>query len=74
MVQRSDRAGFLLEAAQAVTIVGQGTRQDFDGDVALQPRVACAVNFAHTARAKKRLNLVRAKFCSRGESHGRATL
>jgi len=59
---------------EAVAIVGQRMREDFDGDVALQPGVARAVDFAHAACAQERNDLVGAEFCSGGEGHGRAPL
>ena len=45
-------------------------RQNFDGYIASEPRVASAINFAHTARAQRHLDLIRPEFCASGEAHG----
>jgi hypothetical protein len=44
MIQRGNGSGFLLETAQAILIPRQCLRQDFDGDVAVEARVAGAVD------------------------------
>ena len=40
-------------------ITRERVRQDFDRDVALQPRIARAIHLAHAARAERRNDLVR---------------
>ena len=53
MVQRREHFGFALEAGEAFGIVGEARREDFDRDVALQPRVARAIDLAHAAGAER---------------------
>ena len=50
-VQRGRRAGFLLEAAEAISIDAEFGGQDLDGDVSAEPRVFRTINFAHPAGA-----------------------
>ena len=61
MVQRRGRACFLLEALQPLRIGGQTGRQDLDGDVTPQARIASPIDLAHAARAKERDDLIRAE-------------
>ena len=42
---------FALEAGEAIGIAGEESRQDFERDVAIQPRVARAIDLAHAAGA-----------------------
>ena len=49
--------------------VGDLTREDFDGDRALQARVPSLVHLSHAARAEHRDNFVRANSRARGETH-----
>ena len=44
-------------------------RQHLDRDVALEPRVARAVDLAHAARAERRQDLVRAEALAGSEGH-----
>src|SRR5262249_22381427 len=53
MVERRGSFGLLLKAAQPVSIICKRSRQDFDGDLAVEPRVAGAPDFAHPARAEE---------------------
>ena len=57
MIERGEHARFAFEAGQAVGVVLERARQDFDRDVATQPRVARAVHFAHPADAQQPLHL-----------------
>ena len=68
MIQRSNRASFLLEAPQAVGIFRKCFREDFDGDVAAEARVLRAKHFAHSARANRRDNFVGPYFCAAEEA------
>ena len=61
MIQRRDGLGFTLEA------LAELRGGNFDGDVAIQTRVAGAIHFAHAARADGREDLVRTEFIA-GES------
>jgi hypothetical protein len=64
MIQRSDGAGFLLEATQAIGVFRESFRQDFDRNVAAEARVLRAKHFAHSARANRRDNFVRTEFAA----------
>ncbi len=59
MVQRGGRACLLLEALQPLRIGGQTGRQDLDGDVTPEARVASPIHLPHAARAKERDDLIR---------------
>ena len=52
MVQRRDRPRFMFESAQAIRVMGHWRGENFDGDVAIETRIAGAVDFAHPARAE----------------------
>ena len=58
MVQRRNRARFLLEATDAVRVRGQLLRQDLDRDVTAKACVMCAIHLAHAASAEERDDLV----------------
>jgi hypothetical protein len=66
MIQGRDRLGFLLEAAQAVTIARERFRENLQRNVARQARVASAVNFTHPTCAYERFDFVRTEFCAWG--------
>ena len=51
MVERGDGARFLLEAAQAVGVSGEGSGKNLDGDIASQTLVASAVDLTHATSA-----------------------
>src|SRR5439155_809261 len=69
MIQRRQHLGFALEAGHALGVGGEVGEQDFERDVAVQARVASAIDFAHAARAEQRDDLVRADFCARWKAH-----
>jgi hypothetical protein len=54
MIEGGDGTRLLLEAPQAIGIGGEGSGQNFDGDIASQALVAGAINLAHTASADQR--------------------
>jgi hypothetical protein len=68
-VARPKSRRLLLEPAEPVRVVGHRRRQDLDGHVALQPRVARAVDLAHSARPERGADLVRSEPCSGGKRH-----
>jgi hypothetical protein len=70
MVQRGGRARLLLEAKQPVRIAAELDREDFDRDLAPQPRVAAPIDLAHTSGAEDSENLVRTETGARAERHG----
>ena len=53
MGKGSHRPGFLLETLQRVRILGQPIGDDLDGYLASEPRIASAVNLAHTTGSKR---------------------
>src|SRR6516165_7940651 len=53
MVERGEHLGFTVEAGDALGIVGEGSRQDLQGNVATELRVLGAVDFAHAASTKR---------------------
>ena len=61
MRERGDGLRLALEARAAIRIVGERRRQDLDGDVAVEPRIAGAIDLAHAARADGAEHLVRSK-------------
>ena len=52
MIQRGQHLRFALESREPVGISRERLGQDLDRDVAIQPRVARAIDLAHAARAK----------------------
>ena len=52
MIERGGGARLLLETPQAVRVGGKRCRQNLDGDVAVQARVARAIDLAHAAGAE----------------------
>ena len=53
MIERRERRGFALEPREPIGIAGEEVRQDLERDVALQPRIARAVDLAHAAGANR---------------------
>ena len=53
MIQRREHLRFALEPRQAIRIAGKCRRQDLDRDVAIQLRIARAVDLAHPADAEQ---------------------
>src|SRR5262249_52236162 len=62
--QRRDRLRLALEARERVGIGGQLRDEDLDGDVAIEPRIARAVDVAHPARAEVGEDFVRPETCA----------
>ena len=54
MIQRGDGFGFAFEAELARRIGRKTCRKGFDGNRAVETRVASAVDFTHTTRAQGR--------------------
>ena len=63
---RASRSKRARRSASSAT----SARQDLDGHVAPEPRVPRAIDFAHTAGAERRDDLVRAEACAGGQGHG----
>ena len=71
MVQGSRRAGLLLEALQAIGVGRRRSWQHLDRHVAIEPRVAAAVDLAHPARPEERHDLVAAEPSAGSQWHAR---
>ena len=69
MIQRSEKLRFPLESCEPFVIVGEFFGKNFDRDVALELRVARAIDLAHTAFSDWRDDLVGAEARSGGERH-----
>jgi hypothetical protein len=69
VIERCDRARFLLETPQAFGVAGKRFGQNFEGYFAAETRVAGAINFAHSAGADGRDDFVGANLAANGEGH-----
>jgi len=67
MREGGGRPGFLLEAPPRVVVSRQMRRQHFQRDLAVEARVARAIDFAHAARSEVRDDVVRAETGPSGE-------
>ena len=67
MRERGDGLRLALEARERVRVVGDGRGQDLDGDVAVELRVARAIDLSHAACSERRQDLVRAESRPRRE-------
>jgi hypothetical protein len=43
----------LLEAAQSIWVIGERSRQNFDGDIAIEPGIGSSIDFAHSTGAER---------------------
>ena len=59
MIERGEHLRLPLETRQALGIAGNGWRQDFDRDQAIQRCIAGFVDLAHAARADSGRDLIR---------------
>ena len=69
MVERGEQFRFTLKARQAIRILRERLGQNFDGDVALQLRVARAIDLAHSAGANRGEDVVDAEPGAGSERH-----
>ena len=60
MVECSQEPRFPLESRQAIGIGDNFVRQDLDGDLASEPRVARAIDLPHRAGTEQALQFVNA--------------
>ena len=67
MIERRKQLRLSAEPGETIRIVGDGGQQYLDCDVAIQLRVARAVDLAHAARANGRNDFVGAKARAGGE-------
>jgi len=59
MIQRRDGAGFQLETPQPVGIARKRLRQNLDGHLAIEARIAGTIHLSHAACAQRRQNFIR---------------
>jgi len=69
MVQRGEQFGLALKPRQTLGVACKRVRQDFDRHVALQSRVARAVDLAHPSGADEGEDLVNAEANAGREAH-----
>src|SRR6185369_6560858 len=69
MVQRGDGLGLALEARAQVGAMRELRRKDFDRYAAVEARVTCAIDLAHSARPERRNDLVWTEARSWGDWH-----
>jgi hypothetical protein len=70
MIEQSRGTRLLLEAAQAVVILGEGSRKYLDRDLTTESWIARPVDLSHPAGTKRRNDLVRREERARLELHG----
>jgi len=71
MIERRQQLRLALETRHAFMIPSKFLRQNFEGHLATEPRVACPPDLAHATGAEEIENLVRTEIRSRGEAHQR---
>src|SRR5262245_17897442 len=67
--QRGDRLRLALEPRAPLGVGGKAPGKDLDGDVAMQPRVAGAIDLAHSALAEEHHDFIGSESSSRRQSH-----
>ena len=70
MVEGGEYLRLALKACEPVGVVRKQIRKDFDRDVAIELRVACAIDLAHSACADRRDDFVRAETSAGNKGHG----
>src|SRR5262245_27613025 len=69
MIQRGEQLRLALKPGQALRILREKIRQDFDDDVTSEPAVACPIDFAHPTGADERDDLEHAKARAGDQGH-----
>src|SRR5262245_58681613 len=69
MIERSSRAGFLLETPKPVGVAGEDGRDNLDCHVTPEPGIVGAVDLPHAACANLRHDFVSADARASGEGH-----
>jgi len=69
MVQRSQHFGLASKAFHALLVTSESLRQNFDGDVTLELRIASAKDLSHAARTNGLEDLVVAETRACGKRH-----
>jgi hypothetical protein len=62
VIERGEYLGFAPESGGARRVGGKSGRKHFDGDVASELRIPCAVDLAHASDAENRAEFVGAEF------------
>jgi len=73
VVERGEDLCLPLESSEALRIVREERREDFDSDVAIQTRITGAIDLPHPARANQREDLVRTQPRTYAEGQGRCS-
>jgi hypothetical protein len=68
MIERREDLCLTLEAREAIRIEREGLRQDLQRDVAIQFRIARAIDLTHAAGPERRLDFIRAEASARGQA------
>ena len=71
MIQARNGPGLTLESLAELGVVRELFGKHFDGHGAVEPGVVRFVDFAHSTRAERRDDLIRAQSFSRFERHDR---
>ena len=69
MIQRGNGTSFALETLLEFGIGGKMSRENLDGNGAIETRVFRAIDLAHAPCAEGRLDFIGTKFRARGEGH-----
>src|SRR5258708_5730600 len=69
MIQRRKHLGFVLKSSHAIGIAHQRRGQDFERNVALEGRIASAVDLAHSALTEQGEDLVVTEFIGDRQRH-----
>jgi hypothetical protein len=69
MTQLRDRLRLTLEAKLQLRVLGEFARQNLDGHGSIEPRIARAKDFTHTARADPGDDFIRAEAAAGQEIH-----
>src|SRR5208282_3495449 len=69
MLERRNSFCFALHALSQFRVRGKMRRQNLDSNNSVEARVLGAVDFAHPARAQRRLNFIWTELRARGKSH-----
>ena len=67
MIERRDGTGFAVEALLSFGTLRKMVGKDFDRDRAIESRIERTIDFAHTTRTQRGLNLVGPEFRARGQ-------
>jgi peroxiredoxin len=69
MIERCQHLRLALQSRQSIGVVEERRGKRLDGDVAIQSRIARAIDFAHAAGAQRSGDLIGAESSSNRESH-----